>query len=357
MKKNKKRTKRVGKPTGDLGWTRVTAGKPEAEFFRIPFPDTKQEIEAQIVRQFVSFWQKETGQEIRVTQNPENDLDFTLHLPGGDVLLELTEIVFPNPTGGPPYGHTKTFMTAGEFADRALETISSKTYARDGIPKHLLCYITHWSFSPSEAAILLIQYTLRTVEHSFECIFFLHPRDADEGEVRCFFPVPDEVCRGFDPVTARESGCVVFNPKGWKVITEKVPPEEMTAVIKDITFKVSDDGAQVAIVFHAEDGTTTGLDVPYQLFDSLSSNLLVAANEAFGKQVAAGTLARVNSVGAAPTPEAFRVIVQEETKRALVQLMGRVDPNAPVGLAAFELDAEMTAALAKRLAEVVKQFG
>lgn len=339
-----------------MGFTRVTSGRAEAEFIRIPFPETKSEIEALIVRQFLAFWKKETGQEIRATQNPENDIDFTLHLPGGDVLLELTEIVFPNPIGGPPHTHAETFMTAGEFADRALETIQNKTYTRDGISKHLLCYITHWSFSPSDMAIRLVQHALKGITHPFENIFFLRPLDADECVTRCLFPVPDEVFRGFDPIAAREDARVVFDPQGWTVVAEDVPAERRSSVIKNITGKVSEDGRQVAIVFHAEDGTTTGLDVPYELFDSLMSNLLVAANEAFEKQVAAGTLARVRSVDAAITPEGFRVIPREEKKRALVQLISRIDPNAPVGMASFELNAELTEALAKRLTEVAKSF-
>ena len=77
------------------------------------------------------------------------------------------------------------------------------------------------------------------------------------------------------------------------------------------------------------------------------------ASGAFDRQVATGRLSRINPVDAAMMAESFRVLpAASQDRHAIVQLYGRKDPIAPLGLGSFTIDEKLARALSARLLEV-----
>jgi hypothetical protein len=211
------------KPTGQIGPNviSVSARGTSVAWSVIRFPHSKQEIERQIVDRFKTAGTKAGFTIFDVQQNAEDDLDFTMKLPGGKVLLELTELTYADAgNAGPPYASRGVWIDGSRYAEQILERIANKSakYGRNAsTPTHLLTYITHWRFLPSDTVIRTVQSRLRDVTPTFENIFLLLPIDAAESVLRCLFPVPDSQLTGFDPEQASVHEYVNFDPGNWQV--------------------------------------------------------------------------------------------------------------------------------------------
>ena len=82
------------KPSGRIGPVQIsaTSGGPISEWKEVRFPDRKEEQEQLVLSWFLTEMRKNGANIISHKKNEENNLDFTLELPGGLLLLELTEI-------------------------------------------------------------------------------------------------------------------------------------------------------------------------------------------------------------------------------------------------------------------------
>lgn len=204
------------KPVGNAGFNSVKTDENGAATMHY-VPDslggTKDEIERTVVGRFVQAMTVSTGAPIKWRQNPENDLDFTLSTPVGDVDLELTELVIIDQPG-PPFAPKNKLRTIGDVATALVDRVRDKDahYQRSKTPKHLLVYVTHFSFSPPDPAIALAQYALQIEPPTvLENVFYLD-QPPTGPVIRCLFPVPTEVLERFEPDLWRDREYVHFDP-------------------------------------------------------------------------------------------------------------------------------------------------
>ena len=104
------------KPVGNAGVNRTNIEKNGAatmQYLPDLLGDTKDEIERTVVDRFVQAMTSATGARLKWRQNSENDLDFTLTTPGGDVDLELTELVIVD-RPGPPFAPQNKLRKMGD---------------------------------------------------------------------------------------------------------------------------------------------------------------------------------------------------------------------------------------------------
>ena len=210
------------KPTGDIGPVGVRVGQEAVKFGwdRIRFTSAKDEIELFVVQKFIDAGLKAGFSFINVEQNKENHFDFTLVLPGGVVYMDLVELIYADEVGNPYTSNNITIMTR-DYALQIYETIGkkSKKYSNSGsTPIHLLTYITHWRFLPSEAVIRLVQYMLRGKGMIFEIIFFLAPTNNDHADLRIFFPSLDENFVDFDASELDNHFYLNLNPAKFELV-------------------------------------------------------------------------------------------------------------------------------------------
>jgi hypothetical protein len=105
-----------------------------------------------------------------------------------------------------------------------------------------------------------------------------------------------------------------------------------------------------------KDGKQHVPQMPFDQLDWLVQALLKLANGAYDRQIQAGKLSPANPIDPAMTVDAFRVLPDSRTRQALVQLTGRAEPKAPLGMGSFVLAAEQVQGLGERLLEVADQL-
>ena len=131
-----------------------------------------------------------TATVINATKNPENDFDFTLELPGGNISLDLTEIIYSDAEGRPYEGENMR-IESYKYAEQIRDAVMAKSthYGRGGTqPIHLLTYITHWRFQAHEVVIRLVQHMLQQSRPIMENVFFLTPLDNKSAVLRVLYP-------------------------------------------------------------------------------------------------------------------------------------------------------------------------
>ena len=210
------------KPTGTTGPVKVTMSSegPSVAFERLPFPRTKEEVEAVIVSGFLRSaqscgWLPSTAQ---VKQNPQDDFDFTLTGCGNGKHLELMEIAPLEHLRG-TYDKAPTSYRPYDFAAHILGKLKGKSarYASSsGEELLLLMYVTDWRFTLSETVIALLQYWTASQAHSFGAVYCYSPITREEGIVHVIHPTPMEHWTGFDPERYRENFVHNLSPLDWK---------------------------------------------------------------------------------------------------------------------------------------------
>lgn len=179
------------KPTGQIGnISFCQATHPTIEWKLIHFSECKDQIEEKIIDYFVTAGTAAGFKILEVTQNIENDIDFSLTLPGGNIDLELSEIVYSIESGN-PYQSRSNQINCVEFSRQIINLITKKSskYSKNNIrPIDLLLYITHWAFLPNELVIRLAQHELNSIEHIFENVFLLIPLDQKNANLRPLYP-------------------------------------------------------------------------------------------------------------------------------------------------------------------------
>ncbi|MCC7227811.1 MAG: hypothetical protein IT507_14100 [Burkholderiaceae bacterium] len=209
-------TKKIHKkPVGTIGPIRLCAAG--AEFHKVRFPDTKDEIEALIVQAFASEIMPDGLMITNVDQNAENDFDFFLKTTDGNKYLELIEVApLENLRGS--YKVAPSTYKPYDFAAYILSKVLSKSVRYRGAKKSgivLLIYITHWSFTLSESVITLLQYWLTTQSHSFERIYCYQPIDPASGVRHLVFPTPLDHWSTFVPDAFKDKLVHNLSPLLW----------------------------------------------------------------------------------------------------------------------------------------------
>ncbi|MEA2759627.1 MAG: hypothetical protein QOH65_2240 [Methylobacteriaceae bacterium] len=184
----------------------------------VPFPAEKENIEKDIMRLFCAEWSKQ-GVLVIWSKNQEDHFDFTLHLPGGEVFIDLMELMYRTEPGQ-PYASRELRVDFTKYAKQICEAIENKSRkygAASQTPIHLLTYITHWRFETTETVLRLVQYYFHTHPHVFENIFFLAPRNRDNANLRVIYPTVPGLFDGFDPSSYVESMYLNFDPAKWEL--------------------------------------------------------------------------------------------------------------------------------------------
>ncbi len=195
---------RVRKPSGRTGPFEVQydgAASLDLKWNRIPFPETKEEIEACVVQGFLgtAIWQGILSRGVRAAQNPTDDFDFCLDGDGSCRYLELMEVA---PLDG-PYASAAGSYRPYEMAREIVDNIHKKSERYAGVARcekiSLLLYLTHWAFVPNGTTIALMQYGCSEEPHSFEAIYYYRPSNAHAGMLSEIYPTPKDHWVGFDP--------------------------------------------------------------------------------------------------------------------------------------------------------------
>jgi hypothetical protein len=182
------------KPTGIVGpfIAKVTENGINGKFERIEFSGRKDAIEKQIV----DMWAKATnnlwGEISEITQNTENDFDFSLKMTdGSQASLDLVEFTFSDGQSRPFEGNEmeiSVYQYAKQLRDLVLK--KSDHYGKaSGTPIQLLVYITHWRFTPAQMCIAVAQHLLRKKNISFSRVSFIQPLDSMNGAAEILFPI------------------------------------------------------------------------------------------------------------------------------------------------------------------------
>lgn len=223
------------KPSGKIGPVLIhiddkNRGKSQLSFQPLVLPATKKEIEAFFIKKFVSAMQKAGASIKNIEENSENDFDYTLTLPGGEVYLELSEVIIGNGKKC-PYLESNTILSLKNVADAVLQTVRNKNEkykGRFGKPIHLLLYITHWRFAIPKSVLPYIYHQLLNMKHVFEDIFIYVPLDDDmgvltafsDGKVAMLSPTPQEYNTSSQDIP--DGPLVTLNPNKWKWIQENI---------------------------------------------------------------------------------------------------------------------------------------
>lgn len=201
------------KPTGIAGVARI--GSQTREFLPVNFPQEKDEVEKFIAEGFLR-----TGQSqqilppgyLRLSQNEENNFDFTLAFEGGTTKsLELMEIA-PLEHLGCSHNSAPSSNLSYEFTKQILEMLLKKSerYKTSvGAGLILLLYVTAWQFVLSPQMTSLLQYWCYKTSHCFEAIYCYYPLSKDDGVVETIYPTPPERWLHFAP--ERFKGNFVIN--------------------------------------------------------------------------------------------------------------------------------------------------
>jgi hypothetical protein len=212
--------KQLKKPTGETGPVLMSAGPrgADAEFQQLAFPTKKEDIEALIMRGFIRA--AETFLPFRVQSyapNKQADFDFDLLTSAGPKSAELAEVAFLKDVGG-SYRAAPPSYKPYDFAQNVLNLILRKSTHYGGRPPaglHLLLYITHWAFIPSQSTLSLLQFWALKRPHGFEGIYWYAPIMGDEGISFLIYPTPTDHWANFDPEALRSAVVQNLDPRGW----------------------------------------------------------------------------------------------------------------------------------------------
>ncbi|HUK10765.1 MAG TPA: hypothetical protein VLX09_23035 [Stellaceae bacterium] len=205
------------KPTGRVGPIQVTIteGRADLRWENVKFPTEKKDIEQLVVNQFMAAMSR-TGAQIKASQNSEDDLDFTLILPGGKIKLELREAFYGTGANSPPYDSRDMRIKSFSYAEQIVAAVRDKSHYGTAMPIHLLLYITHWRFLPSETTIRLAQYLLQQARPMFENVFFLSPIDPGQADLRVLYPSNNPL-QGKKPEEFRDQWYLNLDPANWQL--------------------------------------------------------------------------------------------------------------------------------------------
>lgn len=219
----------MAKPTGMIGPNKITVasdGAVEHAFQPVPFSTKKEEVEVLIANDFIaSMTQLMTAQGgtrwfmSNPVQNAENDFDFTITLPDGMLAwLELMEIAPLHLFGD--HQHVPAKYKPFDFAKIIVGMIMKKAVhypAASARELHLLTYITHWGFIPSESLIHLVRAFLIEEKHPFAGIYLYAPFEAGHGHGRVIAPVDPKQYAFFNPNELKENEVINLNPAKWQL--------------------------------------------------------------------------------------------------------------------------------------------
>jgi hypothetical protein len=217
MSERRKATKPVG-TTGPVVLTHGPQGST-AEFRKLEFPRTKEEIEKFIVQGFLRVAienQFFPAGEIEASQNEQDNFDFSLKIQGTLKSLELMEIA--------PLEHLQTTYDKApesykpyDFAKYIFEKIMAKSLRYRASNKGgliLLAYVTDWHFILSVTVVALLQYWLCHTQHCFEAVYCYSPIENESGVVEVFYPTPKDFWKSFDAENYKENVLFNFNLTG-----------------------------------------------------------------------------------------------------------------------------------------------
>lgn len=198
MKKYKHRRK----PRGTLNFVRLTFGKPEESgLIDANFPDTKDQIENEILKRFLK--DSENHPEINIKfisqpkQNIENDLDFSIQTSDGECYFELMEFApLENERGG--YDSISPIRNPYYDANWTFEKLKAKSNKYGEIANRtiLLIYITDENFKLGSIALNILKYWTTTKPHGFKRIYIYMPL-LNGGIINVVFP--SKIDTTFDP--------------------------------------------------------------------------------------------------------------------------------------------------------------
>lgn len=186
------------KPTGKMEPLIVNAQGVNIAPNSFIFPDTKEEIELKITQLFLNLVQSGKSNpfpdKLKIIENREYDLDFSLKGENYECLLELTEITPPgNMKGGfkdLPYSHN-----VGEHADKIINLITKKSNKYIGIERDifLLMYISDDRSLPSPTTEKLVMSHLNANDHKFKGVFVLIPILENDGPIINYYPNKEKI--------------------------------------------------------------------------------------------------------------------------------------------------------------------
>ncbi|MDA7705432.1 hypothetical protein N8772_03020 [Rickettsiales bacterium] len=213
------------KPTGNIGPIKieVKSNSVKDSWEIINFPKEKREIENKIIKKF-RYAGEEAGFVFNdIKENNENHYDYTLTLPGGEVYLDLMEIIYKKSNQkGSPYEKDHNWIKNGYYAEQILNQIFKKSNKYQDIgntPKHLLTYVTHYNFSINENTIIICQNELRKRRHVFENIFFLDILDDTNSKIRVLYPMANNAILGDSKLNELKNlSYLNLDPKKWSLI-------------------------------------------------------------------------------------------------------------------------------------------
>ena len=235
----------VKKPTGTLGPNKVTV-QPDGiiahSFEKIAFPKEKNAVEEVIVSNFISSMNDLMSQSrmkwfmSEPIQNSENDFDFTITLPNGSkAWLELMEIAPLELFGG--YDKVPGKYKPYDLAKIITSMIMKKAVRYSGsIGKelHLLTYITHWAFTPSESLINLLRVFIAQERHPFAGVYLYSPLELGVGTGKVLALGDANLHAGFNPEEYKDNTVINLDPTKFQLVQGSVdssPAKPMLLVV------------------------------------------------------------------------------------------------------------------------------
>ncbi len=202
------------KPTGEVGPFSLTfnGGTAVVQSHFIQFPPTKEAVEDLVAEGFLAQARREAilPTSSRIHRNAVDDFDFTLETPSSLRYLELMEVAPLEAAGGSHHATTGSFRPY-DLARGAMDKLQQKSNRYFGVARStrivLLLYITHWTFTPNDTTIMLLQYWCHHEAHCFDEVYFYQPHDNTCGMLSVLHPTPKQhwqQCGGFDPEDCRQ---------------------------------------------------------------------------------------------------------------------------------------------------------
>ena len=220
------------KPTGINGPVLITGGGPPPQFQAVPFPRSKPEMEAAILRGALKFsagmekpFYSLAGEPV---QNKENDLDFQLPTASGTQHLDLAEIVHSMTRGG--YEGAPSKFRVGDMVDNVWGVIQAKEKkygARRRLVIHLLLYSVDWKFFLSESCIALLRLYCQRRKQHFASIAYYAPITLDEGILWPLSPIDSMSLPHIDEASLRNNVVTHGNPAAIEAT-----PDGMGAILR-----------------------------------------------------------------------------------------------------------------------------
>jgi hypothetical protein len=188
------------KPVGQVGPFVVeqTAQGATAEWKKIAWPEDKSTQEQFVMDCFVEEFRKRGATIHKVIQNEENNFDFRIQTPGGDINVDLTEFVYSDGKGN-PFEREGTWVNCLDCAKTLASLVENKSrhYGRRGAtPIDLVVYATHWRFRPDQTTIALARTILAAKQLTMENVFLVLPLGPKRATFYLLYPTPNDVLGG-----------------------------------------------------------------------------------------------------------------------------------------------------------------